>query len=315
MRRYSIAVVVVCVVVLAIPSTWLAAWSAEGPRAKRMSYTVLSRSGGAIRIAALEWIPFRAKTVLLALHGRGGMKENSWGPLVVPNYSFALHQYAEGRATVAIDFPGYGGSEGNPYLTGIEDFAYVVDQIVDQLRIRFDVVVGVGHSMGAQVVNVAQGLFESFDAIVPAAYSHGGASAQFQNTCGRPPFACPNIRKVLFTSYADRRVVEDFVRHLRPPKPTIVLNGTFFGLPPTGHNLGPSGDDLTARVTVPVLLILGKDDWVWDTSQYAEEPSHYPSSADVKLAVLPRTGHAVFHHLNHRYVDAVVGKWLTKHKL
>jgi hypothetical protein len=35
----------------------------------------------------------------------------------------------------------------------------------------------------------------------------------------------------------------------------------------------------------------------------------------VKLVVLPRTGHAVFHHLNHRYVDTVIGTWLAKHKL
>jgi len=51
-----------------------------------------------------------------------------------------------------------------------------------------------------------------------------------------------------------------------------------------------------------------------DTSKYEEEPSHYGSS-DVKLVVLPKTGHAVFHHLNHRYVATVVANWLTKHKL
>lgn len=311
----SIAVVGLSIFVLGATSAWAPARSAEGPPGLRTSYTVLSRTGVAVRVAALEWIPYRAKTVLLALHGRGGMKENSWGPLVVPRYSFALDQYRNGRATIAIDFPGYGESEGNPYLAGVEDYAFVVDQIADALHSRFEKVVGVGHSMGAQVVNVAQGLFASFDAIVPTAYSHGGTSAGFRDTCGRPPFVCPNIRKLLFTSHADRRVVEDFVRRLRPPSPAIVLNGTFFGVPPTGHDLGPSGDDVTATVTVPVLVVLGADDFLWDTSKYAEEPSHYPSSPDVKLVVLPRTGHALFHHLTHRYVHSLVGNWLTKHKL
>lgn len=86
------------------------------------------------------------------------------------------HQYDEGRATIAIDFPGYGESEGNPYLNGVEDLAFVVDQIADDLRRKFEHVVGVGHSLGAMVVNIAQGAFESFDAIIPAGASHGGVN-------------------------------------------------------------------------------------------------------------------------------------------
>lgn len=118
-----------------------------------------------------------------------------------------------------------------------------------------------------------------------------------------------NIRDVLFTSYADRRVVEDFVWRLRPPKPTLAVNaGLYGGVPhPLVPHLGPAPDDLTTAVAVPVLIILGKDDCLWDTSKYAEEPSHYSSSPDVKLVVLPRTGHAVFHHLNHRYVTRPSG--------
>ena len=310
MRHRRSIVAVVSVFVLATTSVWSTGWAAEGPQARKTSYTVLSRTGGAVRVAALEWIPYRATTVVLALHGAGGVKENNWGPLVVPGYSFALHQYREGRATIAIDFPGYGESEGNPYLNGVEDLAYVVDQIAFMLHRRFEHVVGVGHSLGAGVMNIAQGAFESFDAIIPAGASHGGGSGECDP-------ATMNIRDVLFTSYADRRVVEDFVWRLRPPKPTLAVNAGFYsGAPhPLVPHLGPAPDDLTRAVAVPVLIILGKDDCLWDTSKYAEEPSHYSSSPDVKLVVLPRTGHAVFHHLSHRYVDTVIGNWLTKHKL
>ncbi len=303
-RRRSIVVALMSIFVLTAQSTWSPASSADGPRPKKTSYTVVSRSGGLVRVAALEWVPKRAKTVLLALHGRAGVKENNWGPLVVPGYSFALHQYAEGRATVGIDLPGYGESEGDPNLVGIDDYAFVVAQIVSALRSRFEHVVGVGHSMGSMVVVLTQGAFASFDAIIPTALSHGGQSAQFKATCGAMPPACPNPRKLLFTTHADRRVVEDFVKRLRLPdsltrEPSFALDRPEFA----------------ARVTVPVLLILGKGDFVWDTSKYAEEPSHYPSSPDVKLVVLPPTGHAVFHHLNHGYVDTVVGNWLWRHKL
>jgi pimeloyl-ACP methyl ester carboxylesterase len=319
MRRRSIVVVVLSVFVLATVSAWAPGWTADAPRAQKTSYTVLSRSGGAIRVAALEWLPPHATTVLLALHGLGAVKENSWAPLAVPGYSFALHQYEEGRATVAIDFPGSGESEGNAYLTGVEDLVSVVTQIADILRGRFDHVVGVGHSLGALVVNVAQGVFGSFDAIIPAAYSHGGNSEEFKSAC-RPPNTpglggCPNIRKVLFTSYADPRVVDDYVWRLRAPKPTLGLNLTLYFGPLAGPHLVPTGDEVTSAIDVPVLLILGKDDFVWDTSKYAEEPSHYPSAPDVKLVQLPRAGHAVFHHLNHRAVDKAIEDWLTKHKL
>lgn len=301
-RRLSIATAVVCVLVLGAPR----ASSAEEPRARRTSYTVLSRSGGAVRVAALEWIPYRAKTVLIGTHGLGANKDNTFGPLVVPGYSFGQHQYKQGRATIAIDLPGFGESEGNPYVTGIEDHAFVMDQIADDLRRRFDHIVGVGHSLGAGVVNFAQGAFGSFDAIIPAAISHSRASEGCEG---------PDIRKTLFSSYADRRVVEDVVSRTRPPKATQVANVIVHGggTAPV-PDVGPAPDEITRAVTVPVLLILGLADCLWDTSKYAEEPSHYGSS-DVKLVLLPRTGHMVLHHLNHRYVDSVVGSWLTKHKL
>jgi pimeloyl-ACP methyl ester carboxylesterase len=268
-----------------------------------------------VHIAALEWIPYRAKTVLLAVHGLGAVKENTWAPLVVPGYSLAAEEYDKGRATVAIDLPGSGSSEGNPYLVGLEDHAYVVEQIVFMLRKRFEHVVGVGHSLGGLVIGVAQALFElqpephllftgGFDAIIPAAASHNGGT-----------HGCPGrtIRDTLFTSYADPRVVEDFLRWLRPPKETFAYTFSVWGgAHSQAPGVGPAPDDLTRAVTIPVLLVFGKQDCVLDPSKYGEEPSHWGSS-DVRMVVLPRAGHAVFHHLNHSYVAGVIDRWLTKH--
>jgi pimeloyl-ACP methyl ester carboxylesterase len=282
----------------------------------KTSYVVLSRSGVPVRVAALEWIPYRAKTVLLAVHGLGAVKENSWGQLVVPGYSFGEQEYEAGRATVAIDLPGAGESGGDPYLVGVEDHAYVLQQIAFMLRKRFEHVVGVGHSLGSLVIGVAQAVYElrlepnmlftaGFDAIIPTAYTHGRGDG-----C-----TGPTIRDTLFTSYADRRVVEDFVRRVRPPKETFAYGVSMWGGgPPQVPSAGPAPDDVTAAVTVPVLLVVGAADCVLDPSTYSEEPSHYGSS-DVTLVVLPRTGHAVFHHLNHADVERVVANWLTKHKL
>lgn len=310
MKRTATIVVLSLLVLTTQP-----AWSAEGPQARRTSYVVFSRSGFPVRVAALEWIPPQAKTVLLAAHGLGAVKENTWGPLVVPGYSLGVNQYGRGRATVAIDFPGQGESEGNPYLVGVEDHAYVVQQIAFMLRRRFEHVVGIGHSLGALVVSLAQATFEAlpqpnplflggFDAIISGAFSHAGSEAGCTG---------PTIKDTLFTSYADQRVVNDFLWRLRPPKETFAFTGPplYSGGPASA---GPAPDELTRNVTVPVLLVLGGSDCVLDTSRYTEEPSYYGSS-DVKVVVLSRTGHAVFHHLNHRHVDAIVASWLTTRKL
>ena len=70
-----------------------------------------------------------------------------------------------------------------------------------------------------------------------------------------------------------------------------------------------------AAVIVPVLIILGKQDFFWDMSKNSDEPSHFPLSSDVTLLQLSGTGHCVFHHLNHASVERYVGRWLTKRHL
>lgn len=296
--------------------------AAEGPPPKRTTYTVVSRTGGFVDVAALEWRPVGAKTVLLVVHGSAGVKENNWGPMPVADYSFALWRYAEGRATVAIDLPGYGVSGGTKDAAGMEDYALVVAQVSQQLRSRYTHVVGVGHSMGGGIVDITQGMFASFDAIIPTGWSHGGYSREYLATCGQS--RCPDVRKVLFSSFANPRVVREFIKPLEPTGDVLAFNIGLYGgfltrqfqtQPPFPKFVPPALDDLSFLVTVPVLVILGRGDFFWDASQSANEPSHFPLSDDVTLVLLPNTGHAVFHHLNHKLVQRTVGTWLAKRGL
>jgi pimeloyl-ACP methyl ester carboxylesterase len=286
----------------------------EVPPPKHTTYTVVTRAGIVVNVAALEWIPRRAKTVLLAIHGSAGVKENNWAPLPVRGYSFAASRFSERRAVVAIDLPAYGKSEGDRDLVGMEDYAFVIAQIAQDLRGRFTKVVGVGHSVGGGLVDAAQGMFRSFDAIIPASWSHGGYSTPYKNTCGQQ--RCPNVRGMFFVaSRADPRVINAFIKPLQGFSDEFALNIAIWGGLFTRPSIGPSLDDVTTLVDVPVLVVLGANDFFWDTTKFADERSHFPLAGDVTVLVLPKTGHAVFHHLNHASVEGAIGRWLTERRL
>ena len=79
-----------------------------------------------------------AKPVVVFLHG-AGMDHTVW---FLQSRWFAYR----GRAVLALDFPGHGGSDG-PLLTSIEDMADWVAAVLDQLGVKQAAIVG--HSMGA----------------------------------------------------------------------------------------------------------------------------------------------------------------------
>ncbi len=105
-----------------------------------------------------------------------------------------------GRAVLAIDLPGYGESKARSGEQSMEDFASAVDQVARALRNgsyitegaaprAFLHVIGNGLSIGALIVEIAQGAFGSFDAIIAAGWSQGGFSEAYKKCLYH--LACP----------------------------------------------------------------------------------------------------------------------------
>lgn len=289
-----------------------------------------------LEIPGLLWLPpGGTTTVLLAIHGSSGVKEY-WGSIGVHGYSFADQHVSRGRAVVAIDLPAYRPGE-TALGFGIETYAAIVDRVVASLRAAsYDVpggdafpfanVVGVGWSMGALIVDGVQGLFGSFDAIIPAAWSHGGFSEE-QIDCSVPRFECPDAKEQVFYLGDDGANVEaNAVANMlgcpdyRGLPPLTLVSAIAWSVPTEGFRdfgvgAAPVGlDDVTMTITGPVLIILGEHDWFYDQSRLQNEPSHFPH-ADVELLLLEQTGHDVFHHKSKDLVHAKIGDWLASRGL
>lgn len=284
-----------------------------------VSFAVVTRSGGPTTIGGLAWWPSGdAETVLLAIHGSGGVKEH-WGPMNLTGYSFAHREVALGRAVVAIDTPGYNASRTATPTGDMMDRALVADQVADALRAgsyqsedgaprAFPRVVGVGHSLGALTLDLAQGELASFDAIIPTGWAHGEMSAEFQACLTTGP--CPSTEDLFFwTEGAAPDAVSAVLSRLEAGPDAEFAEGIAFAA--RAENRGAL-DAITARIDVPVLDLLGDRDALWNAAQYAQEASHYPGSSDVTVAIVPDTGHFLFHHLSHDEANAIVEAWLEE---
>lgn len=294
-----------------------------------MVFEVPTLAGGTTRVAALAWAPPEgARTVLLALHGSGGSKAD-WGPLPTgPGYSFAHAQVAGGRAVVAIDFPGYADSPPLAEPQTMEALAFVADGVARQLRERYPVVVGHGLSMGALVAQIAQALHESFDGLASTGWSHGGFSESYLaclyrgEQCPDPPYA---------EVWHLPRVAPEVVAHLEATRPnrlspegraSIHLWGgcVFAEHAPARGECVPWPEDaprpgaIAAHIRVPVLLMFGENDFVWDMARVPEEPLRFTNAPAVALEVVPATGHFVRWHASNADADARLARWLEANR-
>jgi pimeloyl-ACP methyl ester carboxylesterase len=272
--------------------------------------------------------------VIVCVHGSGGSKEN-WGPISAPGYSFAHKMTASGRAVLAIDLPGYGESRARSDEQRMEDFASAVDQVARAARTghyvaegagprAFSHVVGNGLSIGALIVEIAQGAYGSFDAIIAAGWSEGGFSEAYRKClyhldCPPDPLSevwlVANVEPAV-TDYLHSRAPN----HLSPSGRTSAhLWGGLVFAPGPGGGSGegvplpadaPRLETLTRKIDCPVLLLFGAEDFTWDMTKVPAERARFGASTPVRLEIVAGTGHFVRWHRSNDEADRLVLDWL-----
>jgi pimeloyl-ACP methyl ester carboxylesterase len=223
------------------------------------------------------------KPSLLFIHG-SGLDQSVWA---LQNRFFAHH----GFNSLAVDLPGHGRSERPRKINRIEEYGNFVAALVEALQLTE--VVLVGHSMGSLIVLDAAArsspskviLMGAADAIpvhpdlLEAAKERPGDAAAFMATTGfgprghRGPSAVPGANLMttgqrLFDHGKDDLLFDDLTacEHYR------------------------SGLEAAARITCPVLLILGELDRMTPLRRGRALSAAMP---DAETHILPGTGHMV----------------------
>ncbi len=257
--------------------------------------------------------------VVLLIHGGSGVRGNYWGDKSLPDYSPARLFNDAGYDVVAIDRPGYGDSRAE--ATSVDLEAAALDVVADDLRSDYESVHAVGVSMGAFMAGVTQALYESFDSVVAAGWAHGAFSEDARSCSraglGHPDGECPEpMVDDFYFPNAEPVIMEEVVAGYQDaPQGTTtsfgVWNGFAWGIHEelTPVQTGPTLYDMTSHVTVPVLVVLGTEDWYLDHDVAVEDCDHYGGPCEV--VELPETGHMVFHHKNRVEVVEAVAAWLS----
>jgi len=294
-----------------------------------VAFDVNAADGGVTRVAGLAWSAPKATTVILLVHGLSGVKENYWDTLPSVGYAFAARLAAAGHAAVAIDLPGYGESQTPTGASGLEDFAFVLDQIATQLRSAqyqgatapYARVIGHGLSLGGAAVFVAQGMYGSFDVVIPAGFSLDGLRADYVRCQVQDEPACPHSPDDDFElDRAEPDVVAATLAGYEGGEHTAQAANliAWYGACGVPKAVGacPSGgtvDQLAGRIDVPVLLLVGEADRLMDMAGADAWVSRFPLAPEVVVKSYPGVGHFVHNHDIHVDAAATISSFVAAH--
>ncbi len=277
-----------------------------------------------------------AETATLYLHGLE-FGQFFW-TLPVDGASFVERQARAGHVSVVIDRLGYDAS-GKPdgFDSCLGGQADITAQIVGQLRDgsyrvapelndvpQFDRVFLGGHSVGGLLSELTAASFGNVDGIIVASYS--------DTVLGEPTAAAAAANAAACDAGGQRTEGGDFPGGYAPFAPDVAAFRAAFFLSADKadidtvtelRNLNPCGDtasfadaaavnvaNITA-ITVPVLVIIGREDPLFPPPAGATQASLFTGSDDVELVELSPSSHAVTVEDTAPAFAEAIAAWLT----
>ncbi|MEV0338217.1 alpha/beta hydrolase [Nocardia sp. NPDC050713] len=273
-----------------------------------------------------------AESVSLYLHGLE-LGEWFWRFDDAPGYDHTREMAAHGHVSVTIDRIGY-GSSGQPsgLLSCVGGQADVAHQIVQQLRsgrytaaegaVAFERIALLGHSLGGAVAQVATYSYGDVDALGVLSYSDLALSGETlvgtltwgatclsggqRSTAGAPGYAylTPSLASFqdnfLAQSPPEVRAPASAQRELNPCGDMVTLTEA------TAIDLARLG-----QVTVPVLIVAGGRDRVFDVDRARLQGNLFTGSRDVTTHVIDQATHGLTLEPTAVEFRRLLGDWLT----
>ena len=252
-----------------------------------------------------------------------------------PRYDYAAVQARAGHVSVVFDRLGYDGSPHPPGMaTCLGAHADMVHQVVRALRtgrydasprrpIAFERVALAGHSIGGAISELSAYSFGGIDALVlmnwadqgftPGAIRNGleqgrrcaagGQPAEPGTPSGYAHFIEPEPLFRFYQFYDAERAVADAVVARRNLDPC----GDSMSLP----SLAVSNAARVRSITVPVLIVFGRQSRSWDAAVAARQQRNlFAGSRDVKVKLIDRAAHALPFERTAPVTRRVVSAWL-----
>jgi pimeloyl-ACP methyl ester carboxylesterase len=262
-----------------------------------------------------------SNTVVLLVHGLSyGIY--AWDfPGEPERYSVARALAARGYPSVAVDLPGYGADSTKPrsgYQVSVPAYASMVAQIATDLRASrgFRHVVLMGHSAGTEIVEHAQALYASGDALVATGYTH------FPSARILTDFVTGDYARATASDYeyfgGTEAVRTEYMFNAAVADPDIVARDNALArLTPSGeiYSMGPQPSRaLLPQIQVPVLGVFGEKDLLFPAENADQELLLFAGTSDKSKLVAENAGHSFMLHPSARDTNSKIADWLDAHQ-
>ncbi|HSP81500.1 MAG TPA: alpha/beta fold hydrolase [Myxococcaceae bacterium] len=232
-------------------------------------------------------------------------------------YSYAEFMARRRYAVLALDMLGTGES-GRPAgdELGLWDSASALHQVTEQLRKSgrhgtFQTIIYVGHSNGALISTVAQGVYHGADALVNTGWLNTFHELPVEDEVIDPllehPYVSipPELRSALF--YDKENADLEVIAYDNAWLADTFSRGQFEDLLDV---LEQPCQVPTEEIRVPVLVQLGDNDVLAPAAYAEQEAARYPAAESVTVQTFTGMGHAANLHYGAREMWERVDAWL-----